>query len=148
MLGSVAGLARPVIPLPVSVQVVSVAAKEYPGDRVRRIRVNKEFVEGRKMSAKRLGELAGFEESYVLRIERPRTRTGIKYPGIETLRRLAEGLGVPVSEIAPPEYYGDRARDTLATVVTLIRADSNYTERAKDKAIASLREALGGKRAS
>lgn len=91
---------------------------ETVGDRVRRYR------RLRRLTQEALATQAEVDRRYLGRIE-----TGeVQEPGVDTVRKLAKALGVPIRAIANPEWYDDEStNDWLAG----LRADERLDEDAK-----------------
>lgn len=66
----------------------------YQGENIRKIR------EYKKITGKRLAELAGYAPSYISELENNKTT-----PSILTLENVAKALDVPLSVIMDDEYY-------------------------------------------
>jgi len=104
------------------------------GDRLFRLRRNK-VVDDVPMSQDALAEVTGIDRSYIGKIERGE----IREPGIAVLEKLAEGLGVPVSELAPPGYYAKLKRGSEDAIVAMIWSDTSLSEAARGEAADGVR---------
>lgn len=94
------------------------ASKEGVGDRVRRYR---RFL---RLTQEELAGRAEIDRSYLGKIE----AGDVAEPGVETLRRLARALKIPLRSLAEPLGWYDDEAPSPSDWKAAIRADRRFTD--------------------
>ncbi len=98
----------------------------------------KELREGRKLSTSKLSKQSGLSQSFVWRIE-----SGEKQPTLETLRKLAQGLGMSIGELLGQDLMSKPQSSKINRITNNIRRLPPEQVDALDLFIASLSNGHG-----